>query len=83
MMPLCRHSQPRHSPAQSVQTLTLPRLDRGILFRGHKKDRPVKPGEGEFWGVERRYGAVMAGMASRFVTAGGFHLPVRASDFGE
>jgi hypothetical protein len=27
--------------------LTLPRLDRGILFAAAKKDRPVKPGEGE------------------------------------
>ena len=28
---------------------TLPRLDRGILFPAAKKDRPVKPGEGEVW----------------------------------
>jgi hypothetical protein len=29
-------------------SLTLPRLDRGILFCWPKKDRPVKPGEGDW-----------------------------------
>jgi len=29
------------------QSFTLPRLDRGILFAGVEKVRPVKPGESE------------------------------------
>lgn len=31
--------------------ITLPGLDPGILFRSGEKDRMVKPGEGEWWGI--------------------------------
>ena len=41
----CRHACGRGESRSSP--VTLPRLDRGTLFLTAKRDRPVKPGEGE------------------------------------
>ena len=35
------------SSSRTSPVFTLPRLDRGIRFAAAKRDRPVKPGQGE------------------------------------